>query len=226
MANCCICQNKIGILDDTRLLIKHDKDTPICENCYNNLCDLQSGNYDHLSSFNKACNYFHKFIDSKSITGRNEKLIINYLDEIETNVNEQIEIEKIALGINNDNVEYDMSLKGSSRFLMTTGYNFEGYTIEDYKNIISGEAVIGTGFLSELGAQISDTFGRTNQGFKAKISYAKQLAIKDMIAEAKKLRANAIIGISFNIFNTINNMFIISVNGTAVNISKNQSPNT
>ena len=35
-------------------------------------------------------------------------------------------------------------------FLLTTGYNFEGYSIERYDNIVHGGIVLGTGFLSDL----------------------------------------------------------------------------
>lgn len=216
---CCVCGNKIGILDDTRLLIKKEKDTIICDRCYNNICDLKSGNYENISSFEMAEEYFNECIDNKKVNGVKEKAIINYINEIVVNVKEQIDIEKIALGINKPEYIYH---KEQEEFLLTTGYNFEGYKINDYINIVSGEAVLGTGFLSEFTAQVSDAFGTTNQSFKGKLSYAKQLAIKDMLANAKKMKANAIIGIDFDILNTINNMFIVSVNGTAVKIIKEQ----
>ena len=39
--------------------------------------------------------------------------------------------------------------------LITSGYNFEGYRITDYLGFCSGEAALGTGFLSSLGAGFS-----------------------------------------------------------------------
>lgn len=37
--------------------------------------------------------------------------------------------------------------------LMTSGYNFEGYTISNYLGVYSGECALGTGFLSTLGGK-------------------------------------------------------------------------
>lgn len=49
--------------------------------------------------------------------------------------------------------------------VITTGYNFDGYCIKAYKGVISGSVVLGTGFLSELGAGISDLFGSQSEVF-------------------------------------------------------------
>lgn len=43
--------------------------------------------------------------------------------------------------------------------MLTTGFSFEGYQITEYLGIVTGESIIGTGYLSEFDAALADTFG-------------------------------------------------------------------
>ena len=63
-------------------------------------------------------------------------------------------------------------------FKVTTGYDFEGYQIMDYKGIVSGDIVLGTGFISEFAASWSDAFGTTSNTFAGKMKTAKTESIK------------------------------------------------
>ena len=77
---------------------------------------------------------------------------------------------------------------------------------------------MGTGFLSEFSASFSDFLGTTNGSFKNKLAQAKELALKEMVNNAKDVDANAILGISYNVITTNNNMFIVTATGTAVKL--------
>jgi uncharacterized protein YbjQ (UPF0145 family) len=105
-------------------------------------------------------------------------------------------------------------------FLSTTGYDFEGYHIKKYLGVVNGQAVLGTGFLSEVFASASDTFGTESNSFSKKIREAKKLAFEDMLKEALYKGANAMIGIDIDIMTIGNNMIAVSANGTAVTIEK------
>ena len=107
-------------------------------------------------------------------------------------------------------------IKRNANHLLTSGYNFEGYKITKYLDLVHGEIVLGTGFYSELSASISDIFGISSKAFEGKISQAKRLAQEQMIVNALAINANAIIGIDFDITTFSNNMIGVSVNGTAV----------
>lgn len=113
-------------------------------------------------------------------------------------------------------------LEFKKNFKVTTGYNFEGYDIINYKDIISREIVVGTGFLSELDAGISDLLGMRASGYEGKIAEAKSMALNLLKNEATKLNANAIIGIDYDITTIGNNIIIVSANGTAVEIKKKE----
>lgn len=105
-------------------------------------------------------------------------------------------------------------------FKCTTGYNFEGFQIKEYKDIVSGEVVLGTGFLSEIGADIKDLFGKNAKGFEGKIAQAKTEALYSIKEKALRLGANALIGIDFDIMTIGANMIVVSANGTAVFIQR------
>ncbi len=100
--------------------------------------------------------------------------------------------------------------------LLTTGYSFEGYKIIGYNGIVSGEVVMGTGFLSEFEASINDFFGGSSDAFAAKMSQAKEIATQKMIEQSIKRNGNAILGIDFNYTTFGNNMIGVSANGTSV----------
>ncbi len=103
---------------------------------------------------------------------------------------------------------------------LTTGYNFEGYSITNYLGLVSGEIVIGTGFLSDLKASVADLFGVESKAYSYKLKDAKTIVLHEMIAESVKNGGNAIIGISYEYVVFSGNMIGISVNGTSVKIEK------
>ena len=101
---------------------------------------------------------------------------------------------------------------------MTTGYNFEGYNITNYICLVSGEIVIGTGFLSDFKASVADLSGVESKAYVYKLKDAKKTALRDMIAESVKNGGNAVIGISYEYIVFAGNMIGISVNGSSVKI--------
>lgn len=104
--------------------------------------------------------------------------------------------------------------------MLTSGYNFEGYKITSYNGIVSGEVVMGTGFLSEFSASITDFFGKTSEEFSIKMMQAKEMAVSKMTDASVAKNGNAIIGVAFNYTAFGNNMIGVSANGTSVVIEK------
>ena len=56
------------------------------------------------------------------------------------------------------------------KHMVTTGYNFEGYFIKKYITVVQSEVVLGTGFLSEFSASVSDVFGIASATMENKLS--------------------------------------------------------
>lgn len=115
---------------------------------------------------------------------------------------------------------HEDTLKRRINHTLTSGYNFEGYKITSYRGIVSGEVVMGTGFLSEFAASINDFFGATSEEFGIKMSQAKEIATSKMIDSSVVKGGNAIIGVDFDYTTFGNNMIAVSANGTSVIIVK------
>lgn len=107
-----------------------------------------------------------------------------------------------------------------NNILLTTGFNFDGYKIVNYCGIYSGESVLGTGFISEFTASVSDITGTSSKNFSGKLYKAKEAAIKNLKTQCLINGANAIIGINFNYITFSSNMIGVIANGTAVQIEK------
>lgn len=105
-------------------------------------------------------------------------------------------------------------------FKLTTGYEFCGYEIKEYIGVFSGQVVLGTGFLSELSASITDFLGEESNRFAEKLESAKNAATKKLILKSREKGGNAIIGVDFDYINFPGNMIGVIANGTSVIIEK------
>ena len=106
-----------------------------------------------------------------------------------------------------------------NKILMTSGFNFEGYSITEYLGVFSGESALGTSFLSTLGASFADFFGANSKMYSDKLKKAKTYAVDQLITQVKNCHGNAIIGLDIDY--TVFSADIIGViaSGTAVKIS-------
>lgn len=120
----------------------------------------------------------------------------------------------------NININKEELINKRFAHLLTSGYNFEGHKITSYNGIVSGEVVLGTGFLSELSASINDFFGTASENFGEKMKQAKEIATSKMIDYSIAKGGNAIIGVDFDYTTFGNNMIAVSANGTSVTIEK------
>ena len=105
-------------------------------------------------------------------------------------------------------------------FICTTTNNISGYSISRYYGVLSGEAVLGTGFFSEFSASFDDAFGVQSSAMGGKLSYVKSAAMAAFIDKCLSVGANAAVGIEMDIMTLSSNMLVASVNGTAVYIEK------
>lgn len=124
---------------------------------------------------------------------------------------------------NNEKVQAEAALaaiKLAANQQLTTGYDFNGYNITRYVGIISGEVVLGTGFLSEFSASISDLFGAESSTFANKLETAKEAAIEKLKIKSVQKGGNAVIGVDFDYITFANNMIGVVANGTSVIIEK------
>ena len=104
--------------------------------------------------------------------------------------------------------------------LITTTSNIEGKRISNYIGLVNGEAIIGANVLKDFFASITDVVGGRSGAYEQALREAKSIATKEMMDQATRLGANAVIGVDMD-YQTINNtMLMVSVNGTAVVIDE------
>jgi uncharacterized protein YbjQ (UPF0145 family) len=102
--------------------------------------------------------------------------------------------------------------------LVSTTDTIQGKTVTTYIGLVSGEAIIGANFVKDFFAGISDIVGGRSGAYEQGLREAKSIAVTEMIEQAQRLGANAIIGVDLD-YETIgssSSMLMVSANGTAV----------
>ncbi len=100
--------------------------------------------------------------------------------------------------------------------ILTTTSNLQGKEIVEYYGIVSGEAILGANIIRDFFAGVRDIVGGRAGAYEKSLKEAKEIAMIEMIEEAKLLGANAIIGVDLD-YETINEgMLMVAATGTAV----------
>jgi len=104
--------------------------------------------------------------------------------------------------------------------ITSTTPNLEGKTIVQYFGLVSGEAILGANVFRDLFAGIRDIVGGRAGAYEEELRKAKDIAVEEMIQQARSLGANAVVGIDLD-YETINpggrgSMLMVSASGTAV----------
>ena len=110
--------------------------------------------------------------------------------------------------------------------IITTTNAINGVEIDKYLGLVTSNLVIGTNIFSDFVASFSDFFGGMSGTYRNQLDVLYQRAIADLTSKAKKLRANAILGVKID-FDEISgqgkSMFMVSITGTAVRFASNVS---
>ena len=102
--------------------------------------------------------------------------------------------------------------------ILTTTPQIEGYTIREYKGVVTGETIIGANFVKDFMAGIRDIVGGRSASYEKVLRQAKDTSMLEMAERARELGANAIVGIDID-YETIgggNSMLMVATSGTAV----------
>ena len=76
--------------------------------------------------------------------------------------------------------------------IITTTGSIDGKTITGYLGIVGGQAVMGTNFIRDFFARVTDKLGGRSDAYQKDIRNARALALQDMREEAEDLGAHAI----------------------------------
>jgi uncharacterized protein YbjQ (UPF0145 family) len=108
-----------------------------------------------------------------------------------------------------------------SFFLATVLPQGEGARVDRFLGIVNGEAIIGANIFRDMFSSIRDVVGGRAGGYERALAGARDAALEDMMAAAKELGADGIVGIDFDyeVLGETNGMMMVSVSGTAVKMA-------
>lgn len=106
--------------------------------------------------------------------------------------------------------------------IVSTTTVLEGRPVRDYVGIVTGEAILGANLFKDLFAGIRDIVGGRSGAYEKELRKARDIAIQEMIDQAREMGADAIIGVDLD-YETIEGsggggMLMVSASGTAVRL--------
>ncbi len=102
--------------------------------------------------------------------------------------------------------------------LVLTTPSIEGKKIVKYIGLVSGEAILGANIFKDFFAGIRDIVGGRSAAYERELRRAKDIAVQEMMDQAKALGGNAVVGVDLD-YETIGqggSMLMVSASGTAV----------
>jgi len=106
--------------------------------------------------------------------------------------------------------------------IISTTSSLEGKTIKEYRGIVFGEVISGIHFIKDITASITNFVGGRAEEYEQELVDARADAINEMMEKAKKIGANAIVGVKIDVETVGSNekaamaMLMVHVTGTAV----------
>jgi uncharacterized protein YbjQ (UPF0145 family) len=104
--------------------------------------------------------------------------------------------------------------------LTTTTSVIQGYKIEQYLDIVTGETIMGANIVRDLMASITDIVGGRSGAYESKLQDGRKEALGEMKQAAMRLGANAVIGVDIDYEVIGNSMLMVAASGTAVVLKK------
>ena len=102
--------------------------------------------------------------------------------------------------------------------LKTTTSTVDGKPIQDYLDVVVGEAILGANIFKDIFGAIRDIVGGRSGAYEEEMGKARRIAFDEMEAKARALGADGIVGIDidYEVVGPQGGMMMVSVSGTAV----------
>ena len=105
--------------------------------------------------------------------------------------------------------------------IVTTTENIPGRETTELLGVAAGEAILGVNIFRDFFAGLRDVVGGRSGGYQKALREARDHAMADMLAEAKAMGADAVVGVDIDyeaIGGSNGSMLMVSCNGTAVTL--------
>lgn len=103
--------------------------------------------------------------------------------------------------------------------IVTTTPGVEGRSVTKYLGIVAGEAIMGANLVRDLFATVTDIVGGRSGAYEEKLTEARRIALEEMSAKARRLGADAVIGVDIDYEVVREGMLMVTAAGTAVSLS-------
>jgi uncharacterized protein YbjQ (UPF0145 family) len=105
--------------------------------------------------------------------------------------------------------------------IISTTPSLDGHPIAAYLGVVSGETIMGANMFRDFFAGITDMIGGRSGTYESVLQTGREQALAEMTDEAKKLGANAIVGVNLNYsaLGASDSMLMVAVSGTAVRLA-------
>ena len=103
--------------------------------------------------------------------------------------------------------------------IVVTTESAPGRETREALGVVAGEAILGVNVFRDLFAGLRDIVGGRSGGYQKALREARDHAMADMIEEARKLGADAVVGVDIDyeaVSGQSSSMLMVSCNGTAV----------
>ena len=104
--------------------------------------------------------------------------------------------------------------------IITTTNTIEGFKIDKYLGLVTGEVIAGVNLFKDIGAGLRNLFGGRSQGYEQELQNAREEAQGELMERAGRLGADAVVGVDLD-YEVLGqgDMLMVSVTGTAVTLS-------
>jgi len=111
-------------------------------------------------------------------------------------------------------------LRRNKNMIVTTTSTLQGKEVENYLGIVSGEAIMGANVVRDFLASVTDVIGGRSSAYENKLAEGREIAIREMEDKARRLGANAVIGVDLDFETLREGMMMCIATGTAVKIKE------
>ncbi|MFO7274761.1 MAG: YbjQ family protein [Symbiobacteriaceae bacterium] len=102
--------------------------------------------------------------------------------------------------------------------IITTTQTVEGRQITEYLGIVSAETILGANFLRDFAASITDIIGGRAGSYESKLREGREQCLRELMSEARRLGADAVVGIDIDYEVLGQSMLMVTASGTAVRL--------
>lgn len=82
--------------------------------------------------------------------------------------------------------------------IITTTNSIEGFTIDRYLGLVTGEVIAGVNLIKDIGAGLRNLFGGRSQGYEEELLTARESAQRELVERAQRLGADAVVGVDLD----------------------------